>query len=73
MKDCSPSIASIVKGDIFSLNQCPINDLEKKEMKNIPYASTIGSLMYARVCTRPNISYAVGILGRYQSNSGLEH
>ena len=39
MKDCSPSIASIVKGDIFSLNQCPINDLEKKEMKNIPYAS----------------------------------
>ncbi|RVW62924.1 hypothetical protein CK203_059757 [Vitis vinifera] len=39
MKDCSPSIALIVKGDRFSLNQCPINDLEKKEMKNIPYAS----------------------------------
>ena len=42
-------------------------------MKNIPYGSTVGSLMYAQVCTRPNISYAIGMLGRYQSNLGLEH
>ena len=73
MKDCSPSIAPIANGDRFSLNQCPSNDLEKKEMKNIPYASTLGSLIYTQVCTRPDISYAVGMLGRYQSNPGLEH
>ena len=73
MKDCSPSIASIANGDRFSLNQCPSNDLERKEMKNIPYASTLGSLMYTQVCTRPDISYVVGMLGRYQSNLGLEH
>ena len=73
MKDCSPSIASIANGDRFSLNQCPSNDLERKEMKNIPYASTLGSLMYTQVCTRHDISYAVGMLGRYQSNPGLEH
>ncbi|RVW22514.1 Retrovirus-related Pol polyprotein from transposon TNT 1-94 [Vitis vinifera] len=48
MKDCSPDIAPIVKGDRFSLNQCPSNDLEKKEMKNIPYAFAVGSLMYAQ-------------------------
>ncbi|XP_074311199.1 secreted RxLR effector protein 161-like [Silene latifolia] len=42
-------------------------------MKNILYASTVGSIMYAQVCTRPDIAYAVGILGRYQSNSGLDH
>jgi len=42
-------------------------------MKNIPYASTVGSLMYVLVCTRPDIAYTVGMLGRYQSNSGLEH
>ena len=29
--------------------------------------------MYAQVCTRPNIAYAVGVLGRYQSNPGMDH
>ena len=42
-------------------------------MQDIPYASIVGSLMYAQVCTRPDISFAVGVLGRYQSNPGIEH
>ncbi|XP_073026820.1 secreted RxLR effector protein 161-like [Primulina eburnea] len=42
-------------------------------MKNIPYASAVGSLMYAQVCTRPDIAFVVGMLGRYQSNPGLDH
>lgn len=29
--------------------------------------------MYAQVCTRPDISFAVGMLGRYQSNPGIDH
>jgi len=61
----------IQKGDKFSLMQCPKNDLEQKQMENIPYASVVGSLMYAQTCTRPDISFAVGMLGRYQSNPGL--
>ena len=73
MKDCSPSAAPIMKGDKLSLNQCPKNDLENESMKNIPYASVVGSLMYAQVCTRPDIAYAVGVLGRYQSNPGVDH
>ena len=73
MKDCSSSIAPIVKGDRFNLNQCPKNDLEREQMQNIPYASAVGSLMYAQVCTRPDIAFAVGMLGRYQSNPGMDH
>ena len=73
MKDCSPSVAPIMKGDKLSLNQCSKNDLEKESMKNIPYASAVGSLMYAQVCTTPDIAYAVGVLGRYQSNPGMDH
>ncbi|XP_075076468.1 secreted RxLR effector protein 161-like [Nicotiana tabacum] len=42
-------------------------------MKDILYASLVGSLMYAHVCTRPDIAFAVGMLGRYQSNPGLDH
>ena len=42
-------------------------------MENIPYASIVGSIMYAQTCTRPDISFVVGMLGRYQSNPGLDH
>jgi len=62
-----------MKGDRFSLNQCPKNDIEKEQMKNIPYASAVGSLMYAQVCTRPDIAFVLEMLGRYQSNPGLDH
>ena len=73
MKNCSPSVSPILKGDIFDLNHCPKNYFEWEHMKNIPYASAVGSLMYAHVCTRPNIAFVVGVLGRYQSNLGLDH
>ena len=42
-------------------------------MKNIPYASTVGSIMYAQICTRPDIAFAVGVLGRYQNDPSLNH
>ena len=65
MKNCSFSVAPILKGDIFDLNQCPNNDFEREHMKNIPYASAVESLMYAQVCTRPDIAFFVGVLGTY--------
>ena len=73
MKDCSPSVAPIVKDDKFNLNQCSKNDFEMEQMKNIPYVSAVGSLMYAQVCTRPDIAFVVGMLGRYQSNPSMDH
>ena len=42
-------------------------------MKNVPYASALGSIMYAQVCTRPDIAFVTGLLGRYQSNPGYDH
>jgi len=59
----------------FKLNteQCPSTDAEKKDMERVPYASAVGSLMYAMVCTRPDIAYAVGVVSRFLSNPGREH
>ena len=73
MKDCSSGDTPITKGDKLSLTQCPKNNLEIKEMQKIPYASAVGSLMYAQVCTCPNIEFIVGMLGRYMSNPGVDH
>ncbi|RDY00405.1 hypothetical protein CR513_16426, partial [Mucuna pruriens] len=42
-------------------------------MSKVPYASTMGSLMYAMVCTRPDIAHVVGTVSRFLSNPGREH
>ncbi|RVW46052.1 Retrovirus-related Pol polyprotein from transposon TNT 1-94 [Vitis vinifera] len=72
-RDRSRGDTPVAKGDKFSLHQCPKNELEKKDMERFPYASAIGSLMYAQVCMRPDIAYIVGMLDRYLSNPGMDH
>jgi hypothetical protein len=42
-------------------------------MKSVPYASAIGSLMYAQVCTHPDLAFVTEMLGRYQKNPGVSH
>jgi hypothetical protein len=49
------------------------NQYEIDEMKAVPYASAIGSLMYAQVCTRPDLVFVIGMLGRYQKNPVKSH
>jgi hypothetical protein len=46
---------------------------EIKYMSRVPYSSAVGNLMYAMVCTKPNISHALGPLRRYMKNPGKEH
>ena len=41
-------------------------------MAIVSYASAIGSLIYAMICTRPNISLAVGVVSKYMSNPGKQ-
>eukprot|EP00268_Persea_americana_P061888 TRINITY_DN7879_c0_g3_i1.p1 TRINITY_DN7879_c0_g3~~TRINITY_DN7879_c0_g3_i1.p1 ORF type:complete len:114 (+),score=10.61 TRINITY_DN7879_c0_g3_i1:835-1176(+) len=73
MMTCSSSPVPLYKGDKLDLTQCPQNELECNEMEKYPYAPLVGSLMYAQVCTRPDISHAVGMLDRFQSNPGIAH
>ena len=42
-------------------------------MKRVPYASAVGSLMYAMLCTRPDICLDIGMVSRYQSNPVPAH
>jgi hypothetical protein len=52
---------------------CPKTHEEIKYMSKVSYSSTVGSLMYAMVCTRPYIAHAVGVVRRYMHNLGKEH
>ena len=42
-------------------------------MSMTPYASVIGLIMYAMLCTRPDISYALSVTSRYQFDLGKGH
>ena len=57
----------------LSEKMCPKTDEEKKYMEQVPYASVVGSLMYAMVCTRPDLSQAVSMVSRYMHNPGKGH
>ena len=42
-------------------------------MKKILYASLVRSMMYAMVCTKPNIAYVVRVVSRFMRNPDKEH
>jgi hypothetical protein len=52
---------------------CPKTQEDIEYMSRVPYSSTVGSLMYAMVCIRPDIAHAVGVVSRYMNNPGKEH
>jgi hypothetical protein len=41
-------------------------------MFHVPYASAVGSLMYAMFCTRLDIVHVVEVLSKYMSKPGKE-
>ena len=46
---------------------------ERNRISFIPYASTVGSIRYAMLCTRPDVAYALGIVSRFQADPGEDH
>ncbi|GKB03145.1 hypothetical protein Tco_0831234, partial [Tanacetum coccineum] len=46
---------------------------EVKHMQNVPYASVVGSIMYAVRCTRPDVAFVQNITSRFQQNPGEPH
>ena len=73
MQDSKPVKVPIPVGVRLSVEQCPKTQEEEEDMSRVPYASAVGSLMYAMVCTRPDIAHAMGVLSRFMSKPGKEH
>ena len=57
----------------LSKEMCPKTQEDMDYMSKVPYASAVGSLMYAMVYTTPDIAHAVGVVSRYMNNPGKEH
>ena len=73
MQDSKPVKFPIPIGVRLSVEQCPKTQEEEEDMSYVPYASAVGSLMYAMVYTRPHIAHVVGVLSRFMSKPGKEN
>ncbi|KAK2372365.1 secreted RxLR effector protein [Trifolium repens] len=73
MHDSKKGFIPMQHGICLSKTQCPSSKEERERMNEIPYASAIGSIMYAMLCTRPDVSYALSATSRYQSDPGESH
>ena len=71
--DCNPVSTPIDPGCELLSDQA-LSTLEDIEyMKDKPYIHAVGSLIYLSISTHPDIAYAVGVLARVNSNSGVPH
>ena len=63
----------MLQGMKLSKTQCLTTEEDREKMKDVPYASAIGSIMYAMLCTRLDVCLAISLAERYQSNPGVDH
>jgi len=73
MDESKKGFLPMLQGKTLSKTQSPATAENRREMDKIPYASAIGSIMYAMLCTRPDVAHAISLTSRYQSDPGLEH
>jgi len=71
--DAPPLSTPIDPNALLSKDQSPSTPREFDDMQNVPYREAIGSLMYAAVGTRPDITFTVTALSQYLQNPGRPH
>ena len=73
MADCNPALTPMEEGCKLSVSMSPQSLEEKLDMKDVPYRELVGKLLYLAIATRPDISYAIGVLCRFVENPGRPH
>ena len=73
MSEVKKGFLPLSRGIRLGETQSPSTSDERSRMSRIPYASTIGSIMYAMICTRPDVTFAISLTSRYQANRGESH
>jgi hypothetical protein len=73
MENAKPVSTPLASHFRLSTSQCPKTVEETEDMSNVLYASAVGCLTYAMVCTRPYLTHAVSVVSKYMANSGKQH
>ena len=73
MSNCKPVTTPLTTHFKLSVEFCPASVVKIEKISHVPYSSVVGSLMYAIVCTRPDLAYAVSVVSRYMHNPSKDH
>ena len=73
MQDSKKGFVPFRVGISLSSYQSPKTHTEIERIRGISYVSAVEILMYAMLCTRPDIYFIVGMVSKYQSDPGEEH
>src|SRR4051812_1320276 len=72
MEDSKKGFLPMLPNTTLSKTQSPATAEDRERMSKTTHALAIGSIMYAMLCTRPDIAYAVSLTRRYQSDPGVD-
>ena len=73
MQEAKRGFVPMSHGIAISKEYCPKSSDDKDRMNKLPYTSEISYIMYAMICTHPDVTYALSMMSRYQSNPGEGH
>ena len=73
MEQSKKEFLHVLQGVKLSKIQSPTTAENRKRMKVIPYASAIGSIKYAMLCTRPIVYPALILAREYNFDLGVDH
>ena len=72
MDQAKKGFLAVLQGVKLSKTQCPTTTEDRERMKVIPYASAIGSIKYAMLCTRHIVYLTMSLVRRYNSDPGVD-
>jgi hypothetical protein len=73
MENTKPVSTPLANHFCLSTSQCPKTIEEIEDMSKVLYANAMGCLMYAMVCTRPDLAQAVSVVSKFKANLGIQH
>ena len=73
MENSKRGLIPMSHGVSLSEKMYPKTPGERERISKIPYASAIGSIMYAMLCTRSDVAHSISVTSRYQYNPGEDH
>jgi hypothetical protein len=73
LENVTPRTVPLPVGLVLDSDMSPQNESERREMDDKPYRSILGTIMWGQLATRPDLSFTVALLARFQENPGIAH
>lgn len=73
MENCKPAIVPADPNQHLSKAMSPKTSIDKESMSHVPYQEAVGGLLYISQGSRPDITYAVHSVSRFNNEPGRPH